>query len=100
MIHKSVTPNLPGGPGYVLFDFKLREPKVMQSRHSVFAELLEKEWYKHHSQKGNKNTTWAESGIRLLERNVLNDKTHIYKYLILYKYMQTFSFITLLTIHM
>lgn len=29
----------------------------------------------------------------LLELNDVNDKTHIYKYLILYKYIQTSSFI-------
>lgn len=59
----------------------------------MFVELKKKEWYTHYSQKGNKKTIWAELETRLLEQNVLNNKTH--KHLILYKYIQTSSFITL-----
>lgn len=60
IISKSVTPNLPRGRVYVSFDFKRREPNILQSRCSISAELMKKEWYTHYSQKGNKKTIWAQ----------------------------------------
>lgn len=56
---------------------------------------MEKEMLYTLSHKGNKKTTWAELTTRLLQLNDLKGKTHIYKYLKLYTYTQTSSFITL-----